>query len=383
MIAMQNLALPRLSLIAPTYNERENIPILAQRIHQTLNGYDYELIIVDDDSPDGTAEVAENLSHQYPLKVIRRKAERGLASAVIAGFNQAKGEILGVIDADLQHPPERIPELLQAIQEGADIAVASRYIPAGGIEGWSANRRAISRGATMLARLILPSIRKVKDPLSGFFLMKRNVIEGVVLKPVGYKILLETLARGNYSEVQEIPYIFKERVWGESNLNLREQANYLKHTLILASREREILRFLKFCLVGGSGYGVQIGVSILLMELAGLSAGNLDLLATASGIEVSILSNFVLNDIWTFRDRRVSSARATLVRCLKFHLIGLGYTTFFYAGYTPLTRLLGIHPYIAIPIAAVIGVIWNFSMNLLWTWRKHETQKTSSLSRQV
>lgn len=376
---MQSLPLPRLSLIAPTYNERENIPLLAQRIHQTLNGYDYELIIVDDNSPDGTAQVAENLSHQYPIKVICRKGERGLASAVIAGFNQAKGEILGVIDADLQHPPERIPELLQAIQEGADIAVASRYILGGGIEGWSARRRAISRGATMLARLALPSIRKVKDPLSGFFLLKRKVIEGVVLKPIGYKILLETLAKGRFSEVREIPYIFKERIWGESNLSLKEQANYLKHTLILASREGEILRFLKFCLVGGSGVGVQFGVYWLLTRIA----GSPDLIALILSTEASILSNFTLNDLWTFRDRRIGLVKATLIRCLKFHLISLGVVAIYYAGFYPLTRFLGMYDLLALGIVIIIGVIWNFSMNLLWTWRKHEAQKTSSFPRQV
>jgi dolichol-phosphate mannosyltransferase len=365
-VSMQDTSSPTLSLIAPTYNERENIPILVERVHKALDGFEYELIVVDDNSPDGTAELAESLSHKYPVSVICRKNEKGLASAVLAGFNCAKGEVLGVIDADLQHPPEKIPELLQAIQGGADIAVASRYIPGGGIKGWTAKRKIMSSGATMMARTFLPSIRKVKDPMSGFFLVRRRVIEGVELKPIGYKILLETLAKGKSSEVTEIPYTFEQRALGESNLSLREQLNYLEHIFILARREREIRRFLQFCLVGASGYGVQLTFFWLLTRYAGLY----DLLANIPSIEASILSNFLLNDIWTFKDRRISTVRATLVRCLKFHLISSGYAAFFYAGYIPLTRYLGMYDLVAWPIAAVIGTIWNFGMNTFWTWRR-------------
>ena len=205
-----------LSLVVPTYNERENLPALAERVHRSLTGYDYELVVVDDDSPDGTAELAENLSSQYPIRVICRKGERGLASAVVAGFNRAKGEVLGVMDADLQHPPERIVELLQEIDKGSDVAIASRYVPGGSIPQWSAKRRIISRAATAVARLFLPSVRRVKDPLSGFFLLKRKVIEGVELKPTGYKILLEVLARGKVDGVKEVPYAFGERAGGKA-----------------------------------------------------------------------------------------------------------------------------------------------------------------------
>jgi len=174
-----------LSLIVPTYNERESLPILAERVHQALDGCQYELIVVDDDSPDGTAELAENLSHKYPIRVICRKGERGLATAVVGGFSHASGQVLGVIDADLQHPPEMLPKLLREIDNGADVAVGSRYIPGGGMEGWSFTRRFMSKIATMTARTFVPSIRKVKDPMSGFFLFKREVIDGVDLKPVG------------------------------------------------------------------------------------------------------------------------------------------------------------------------------------------------------
>ena len=361
-----------ISLIAPTYNERENLPTLAGRVHRALEGYNYELIVVDDNSPDGTAELAESLSQHYPIKVISRKGERGLASAVVAGFSHARGEVLGVIDADLQHPPERIPELLQAIKDGADVAIASRNIPGGGNEGMNTRRKMVSRGATLLARLFLPSVRKVKDPMSGFFVLKRKVIEGIKLKPIGYKILLEVLVKGRVGAVREVPYVFKPRMSGRSSFDLGEQINYLRHVFTLFTKEREIRRLFQFCLVGGSGYGVQIGLFWLLTRLAGFS-GNLDLLASALAIEGSILSNFILNDIWTFRDRRVRGLKAALTRAAKYHLISGGYATFFYAGYVPFTRLLGMYDLIAVLLAALIGLVWNFSLNILWTWRRGET----------
>jgi len=143
-----------LSLIAPTYNERENLTPLVERVHKALSQYRYELVIVDDNSPDGTSELARKLSAEYPLKIIVRTDERGLASAVVRGFEESGGRVLGVIDADLQHPPEVIPELLEAIRADADVAIASRYIPGGGVEGWSARRKIISCGATKLSTVL-------------------------------------------------------------------------------------------------------------------------------------------------------------------------------------------------------------------------------------
>jgi len=233
-----------LSLIAPTYNERENVSTLASRVHQALEGYRYELIVVDDNSPDGTAEVAEALAGQYPIRVICRKDERGLATAVVAGFRAAQGKVLGVIDADLQHPPEMLPGLLQAIREGADVAVGSRYVAGGGVEGWSLTRKIMSRGAGGFARVLLSSARQVKDPMSGFFLFRSGVIEGVELKPIGYKILLEVIARGNVKQVKEVPYVFREREKGQSKLNLKEQRTYIQHVCGLARDEGGIKKVL-------------------------------------------------------------------------------------------------------------------------------------------
>jgi len=137
-----------LSLIVPTYCESQNIATLI------VSGYSYELVVVDDNSPDGTSEIANSLSQQYPVRVITRRNERGLASAVVEGFKQARGEILGVIDADLQHPPEVVPELLENVRSGADVVIASRYVEGGGSEGWSASRKIISKGSKLLAQVL-------------------------------------------------------------------------------------------------------------------------------------------------------------------------------------------------------------------------------------
>jgi len=219
-----------LSLIIPTYNEKGNLSTLVKRAHNCLSGYvDYEIIIVDDNSPDGTGELAEKMAQEYSIKVIHREGKKGLASAVVDGFKLARGEILGVMDADLQHPPEKIPELLTEISKGADVVIASRYVKKGGAEGLSFKRKIISIIAKFLIPILFPKIRVIKDPLSGFFLLKKEVIRNANLKPIGYKILLEILARGNYTQVVEIPYVFKERLSGRSNINFKEYINYLKH----------------------------------------------------------------------------------------------------------------------------------------------------------
>lgn len=363
-----------LSLIAPTYNEKENVTPLVERVHKALSKYSYELIVVDDNSPDGTSELAKSLSSRYPLKVIVRTSERGLASAVVAGFDQATGHVLGVIDADLQHPPEAIPALLEAIKGGADVAIASRYVEGGSIEGWSTKREVISKGAKLLATILLPSTREIKDPLAGFFLFKKKVIDGAVLTPTGYKILLEVLVRGNASHVAEVPYTFKERERGKSNLTFSEQLNFLKHLSRLAWYDGDVKRFLKFCLVGATGFGVNIGVFWLLTRIAGLY----DLVVLIIALEISILSNFALNDLWTFRDKRTGGLKALVVRAAKFNMVSAGAVAIYYAVYTPLTRLLGVYDLLALSFAILVGLIWNFVMNFLWTWRTKPQGRQSS-----
>ncbi len=373
--ASQNTPSIDISIIVPTYNERDNIQPLVERVHKALSDFRYEIIIVDDNSPDGTADIAESLSTEYPLRVIVRKTERGLATAVIAGFNEARGEVIGVIDADLQHPPEHIPALLQATKDGADVAIASRYVPGGGIEGWTLKRAIGSKVAKLPATMLFPSIRHVKDPLSGFFVFRKKVIDGVVLAPIGYKILLEVLLRGEVNSVAEVPYTFRERERGQSNFNFTEEVNYAKHLTRLAWAEDEIKRFIKFCLVGGSGVFVNFGFFWILTRFAGLGAnsgGHLDLIALAISIELSILTNFTLNELWTFRDRRIGNGSFILLRALKFNLVCGGGFLIQQAIYFLLTRPLGLSeaPFdlLALLIAIVIATSWNFTLSTHWTW---------------
>ncbi len=216
----------KISIVTPTYNEKENIEKLVKNLFNDCHDYDVELIIVDDNSPDGTGNLADKLAEKNQIKVIHRAGKLGLSGAVIDGWKNASGQILGVIDADLSHPTNKLPELIEAIlKDDIDVAVCSRLIKGGGVEEWPFIRKAISWGATKLAR----PLTKVKDPMSGFFLFKKEVIEDIELKPVGYKILLELLVKGKYKSFKEIPYIFLNRYVGSSKLGLKEHIDYLKH----------------------------------------------------------------------------------------------------------------------------------------------------------
>ncbi len=218
------IKLPDISVVIPTYNEAENIEKI---VNDILNlNLDLEIIIVDDDSSDGTGDLAENLRKEHDnLRVIHR-TERGLASAVVEGFKAAKGNIIGVIDADFSHPVKGIPKLIGPIKNGsADICIGSRYTQGGGIIGWNFLRKITSRGAILLSR----PLTDVKDSVSGFFFFKRQVIDGVDLSPRGYKIGLEVIVKGRYKNVAEVPYIFMNRKVGKSKLNLNEYLSYIFH----------------------------------------------------------------------------------------------------------------------------------------------------------
>ncbi len=214
----------KLSIIVPTYNEAGNIKPLIERMGDTLRPDDYEILVVDDNSPDGTAAIAESLSEAYPVRIIHRPGKLGLASAVVEGIGKAKGDIVGVIDADLQHPPELVVQLAEAVAKGNDIAIASRYVQGGRIKNWPFLRKITSRGAILLAR----PLTKVHDPVSGCFFLKKNVVTGIAFKPAGFKILLEILVKGKYEGIKEIPYTFTEREKGKSKLGLEEYISYLK-----------------------------------------------------------------------------------------------------------------------------------------------------------
>jgi dolichol-phosphate mannosyltransferase len=225
--------LVKLSVILPTYNERENLPEVVAQIRRLP--IDVECVIVDDNSPDGTGEVAELLASKDPsIKVIHRPRKAGLASAVYAGLSKASAPYVAVMDADLQHPPHLLTQMLQALEDGYDLVVASRYVRGGGVVGWPLLRRIVSRVATLLAHLTVPRSRAVKDPMSGYFALKRGVLESVkVYSPIGYKLLLTILAKGRYLKVKEVPMVFRRRLRGESKLDQREVLTYLKLLLNL------------------------------------------------------------------------------------------------------------------------------------------------------
>lgn len=213
-----------ISIIVPTYNEKDNIKMLISVIHSVLNGLNYELIVVDDNSPDGTADIAEKLSKEYPIRILKRDGKLGLASAILHGFRNAKGDVLGVIDADLQHPPEYMKYFIGTINDGYDIVIGSRYVEGGKIEGWDKFRSMISKGAIVLCK----PLTNIKDPMSGYFFIKKDVIKDTIFSSIGYKLLLEILVKGSYKNVKEVPYTFKIREFGNSKLTIDEYINYIK-----------------------------------------------------------------------------------------------------------------------------------------------------------
>jgi len=189
----------------------------------TLAGREWELVVVDDGSPDGTADIADGLGRTQPVRVVRRAGKLGLASAVMAGFAAAKGDVLVVMDADLSHPPEVVPSMLDAIAGGADLAVGSRYVTGGGTKDWPLRRRIVSRVACLMGQVLVP----VRDSTSGFFAVRRSVIDGVKLNPIGFKIGFEVMARGRYKKAVEVPYVFRDRELGKSKFGQREIVQYV------------------------------------------------------------------------------------------------------------------------------------------------------------
>jgi dolichol-phosphate mannosyltransferase len=193
------------------------------RLAEALVAHTWELIVVDDGSPDGTADLAESYADKHPVRVIRRPGKAGLASAVLAGFAQARGDVLVVMDADLSHPPEAVPRLVAAIGEGADLAVGSRYVSGGGTEDWPLKRRVVSRAACLMGNVLVP----IRDCTSGFFAIRKSALDGVKLNPIGFKIGFEVMARARYKKFVEVPYVFRDRELGKSKFGRREILQYV------------------------------------------------------------------------------------------------------------------------------------------------------------
>jgi dolichol-phosphate mannosyltransferase len=366
------------SLIIPTYKEAKNIPKIVDQLSQLLDSQlvgDYELIVVDDNSPDDTWKVAQELTADYPqLRVMRRIQERGLSTAVIRGWQVARGEVLGVIDADLQHPPELLLQLWSQIQGGADLAVASRHVEGGGVSDWSIIRRFLSRGAQMLGLILLPGvIGRVSDPMSGYFMVRRNCLVDRPLNPLGYKILIEVLGRGKIPGIGEVGYVFQERQAGESKVTWKQYVEYLQHLLRLRLSLGAMGRFIRFGLVGFSGVFVDMAIFYLLLDKLGLG---LTLSAVLSA-GVAMFNNFLWNDVWTFGDisQYQPGWRQRLERFLKFNLICLAGLILNVLLVNLLFNAFGINEYVAKLIAIAAVTAWNFWLNLKLSWRVTDVRR--------
>ncbi|HZR30288.1 MAG TPA: polyprenol monophosphomannose synthase [Terriglobales bacterium] len=222
---------PQLAVVIPTLHEAKNIKAVLERIRGSLDPLDinYELIVIDDDSRDGTESIVKHVAQQDTrVRLLLRQNQRGLAGAIAHGWRHSQAEVLGVIDADLQHPPEVLPELWKTMQAGHDLVIASRYAAPGGMREWNLIRRLLSKISTRLAwPFQRPGIR-VKDPLSGFFLVRRSSLDGISLQPEGFKILLEILVKGRIRSVAEVPFVFGLRQAGSSKADLSTGWHYLR-----------------------------------------------------------------------------------------------------------------------------------------------------------
>ncbi|MDA7527384.1 glycosyltransferase family 2 protein [bacterium] len=289
-----------LSVIIPTYQEADNLELLMQRISDALASVDFQwnVIIVDDNSQDETVNICDTLTLKYPLELIVRTHERGLASAVVDGMKSATGDIVLCMDADLSHPPEAIPEIHKKLsQDSCDFVIGSRYISGGSTDdAWGLFRWLNSVVATGLAK----PLTSAKDPMAGFFALKRTDFESAVqnLDPIGYKIGLELIVKCHCKNVDEVPIHFSDRQFGESKLSFKEQLNYLRHLKKLYTYKwPEFTRFLRFGLVGCSGVIVNLTALSML-----LSTGLNTPVSIAAAIWVAMTWNFFLNRKFTFQD---------------------------------------------------------------------------------
>ena len=360
----------KLSLIVPTFNESRNLEELLRRVTATLDSCipgAYELIVVDDDSPDRTWALAMQLADRCPaLRVMRRRVEKGLSTAVIRGWQAARGQVLAVIDADLQHPPEILTALWRAVAAGADLAVGSRHTGGGGVSDWSALRRALSRGAQLLGFCVLPGVvGRVSDPMSGYFMVRRTSIASATLSPLGYKILIEVLGRGRIGRIAEVGYVFRERSAGESKVTARLYVEYLRHLLRLRLSLLPA-RFPRFAAVGLSGVAVDMGLLWLLKGGLGWSLTPAKLVAAG----LAMTSNFVWNDLWTFGDiaRRQGNGLSRLRRLAKFNAICAAGLALGVGLLNLEVGVFGINPYVANAGAIAVSTGWNFWMNKLFNW---------------
>jgi dolichol-phosphate mannosyltransferase len=234
----------KLTLVVPTFNEGENVTVLTSTVLAAMDNAgepDYEILFVDD-STDGTPQILERLSRENPkVRFIHRENERGLGTAIVTGFQAARGEVLAVMDGDLQHPPSLLPSMLHFVSLGYDLVIPSRFIPGGSDGGLSLPRKIVSFTARYLAKILLGRVRGISDPTGGFFMFRKEVIENIRFDAGSWKILIEILVRGRYARVAEIPYGFRARDLGTSKLSASAQIDYLRHLFALFFRQDDPL----------------------------------------------------------------------------------------------------------------------------------------------
>lgn len=384
--ASLQLGVPRpsrfhVSVVLPTYNESENIVKMIDSVAESLpEGTHSEIVVVDDNSPDGTADIAAEYgqkTRKVHVNVVRRKGKLGLSSAILAGVHSASGEIVVVMDSDLSHPPQTIPRMVHELKSATcDIVVASRYVKGGSITNWPFKRKVISKGATKIAKYGL-GIKSVKDPMSGFFAFYKHIISGIKFDPIGYKMLLEMLVKVRGARVKEIPYTFTDRRHGASKLDSRVMLDYVRAVWRLyrygrqnSTEKRTSVKFLskvgRFYTVGASGLLVNILGSFLLTVLF---PEIWYMHATIIAVVFSITTNFVLNKLWTFEDRDFALGKTLF----QFGLFA-GFSAFgaliqlsllyFLVENNHMDRILGG------VLAVAVASIGNFLLNKKWTFKE-------------
>jgi dolichol-phosphate mannosyltransferase len=363
----QAAGLPQLSVIVPTFNERDNIPKLYRGLETALTGIVWEVIFVDDNSPDGTWDVVRTLARQDSrVRCVRRIGRRGLSGACIEGILASSAPYAGVIDADLQHDETQLPKMLALLQGGdADLVIGSRYVEGGSADSFNKQRAGASALATEVAKRVLRV--KIADPMSGFFMIRRDRLEQLApqLSTQGFKILLDIVAtaRGDL-RVREIPYSFGSRLHGESKLDSMVALDFLGLVLAKLTHDVVSLRFLLFATVGSIGLFVHLAALFVALKIFNLPFPQ----AQGCGALLAMTSNFILNNFLTYRDQRLKGF-AILRGLLLFYLVcsvglfanvGVAFSVY---DQEPIWWLAG-------AAGALMGVVWNYAMSGLFVWRK-------------
>jgi len=355
-----------LSVVLPTFNERDNIIVLVDRIKRALSSdLDFEIIFVDDSTDDTKDLITLESLKDSRVKLIRRNQEdrTGLATAIVRGIQEAQGLYVACLDSDLQHPPEAIPILFKkAILENAHIVIGARYVSGGDSAGLSGiYRRIISIFTKYFIQIIFIPTRLTTDPGSGFFLFRKNILApggGIVLRPTGFKILIEILMRGIYdpAKVFDVPYKFQSREFGSSKASFNQGISFIKHVIVLFYSVPEAGRFIKFCIVGGTGVIINLGTLYILSDIFHINQD----VAWFISILVSVFNNYKLNSIFTYNDKKSSSYKESMYRMFMYYTLSFVTLLFNF-----LIFKVGIHVGLYYLISALLGILLSTILNFI------------------